>query len=827
MSQETPMIRQYQEIKQKHQDAILFFRLGDFYEMFYDDALLASKELEITLTGRGHEENRMPMCGIPYHAADAYISKLIDKGHKVAICEQVEDPASAKGIVRREVIKIITPGTLLNTDMLSEKENNYLVALAFGKKSTGLAYIDISTGDFRITELDSKQKVLDEILRFGPKECLIPDIVDDEHQSIVSFLKANQVMISYYKDIYDYENVLRIIKDHFNLASLESFGIDNHHPALAAVAAILDYLSETQKTTLNHINSLKAYALDEFLKVDATTRRNLELLETVRDKSAIGSLLWVMDRTKTGMGARLLKQWIQQPSVKISEIDARLNAVEELVGDSLRRTSLGEALKNISDIERLTGKIATKTCNARDLVGLKESLIRLPEVTKLLKGYRGLLNVLANFPSITEVVELVGAAIVDQPPLTIKEGGIIKPGYDVSLDEIAFAAKDGKSWIANLEFEERKRTGIKSLKVGFTRVFGYYIEISHANHHLVPLDYIRKQTLVNAERYITPDMKEKETLILNADERMKAREYEIFCEVRDQVGCFVASLKEIATALSEIDVLLSFADVAVDSNYVKPKISDSMVVRLKNSRHPVVEKTLGEHNFVPNNVLLDDKENMFLLITGPNMGGKSTFLRQTALICLMAQMGSFVPAEEAEIGVVDRIFTRIGAMDDIFSGQSTFMVEMIETANILNNATDRSLVILDEIGRGTATFDGMSIAAAVVEYLHTKVKAKTMFATHYHEITGLANKYPGIKNLNVLIKDSKDTITFLHKIAEGSADKSYGIQVAKLAGLPAEVVERAKDVYKTLEMVENDFQTPQKRVKIQSKDQGKNQISLF
>lgn len=797
MSDLTPMAKQYHDIKAQHKDAILFFRLGDFYEMFNEDAEKASRELDLVLTGRGSEENRMPMCGIPYHAADNYIARLIDKGYKVAICEQVEDPKLAKGVVKREVIRIISPGTVMESNLLSDKSNNYLLAVTKEKNKYGLAYADASTGEFKVTEIEDEEKLLDEINRIGPAEILISDLVD---------IPLSGKPASAFKDTYDTEAAEEKLKVFFKVNSLNSFGLESVKAGWGAAAAILDYIKEAQKTNLDQLRIIQPYHTSEFMFVDAATRRNLELTQTIRDKSHVGSLLWVLDKTKTSMGARLLRQWVLQPLLEENKINQRLDAVEELFKDARLRGELAQQLKNISDIERAVGRIASSSANARDLIALKESLRTLPALKNPLKGVSAsLLLEIAGLPDFSEVAKLIEQAVVDDPPFILKEGGLIKPGFNPELDEILKAAREGKDWIARLENEERKKTGIKSLKVGFTRVFGYYIEITNTNLDQVPADYIRKQTLVNAERFITPELKEKESLILNADERMKDMEYKIFCEVRSQVAEHTPELQKLARALAQLDVLLSLAEAAVENHYCRPRISKDQTIRISESRHPVVEKTLGEYRFVPNEVEINGEDSRFLLITGPNMAGKSTYMRQVALTCLLAQIGSYVPAKEAQLGLVDRIFTRIGAMDDIFSGQSTFMLEMTETANILNNATEKSLIILDEIGRGTATFDGMSIAAAVAEFIHTRIKAKTLFATHYHEITQLADKHPGMKNLNVLVKEEGDQITFLHRIVAGPADRSYGIQVAQLAGLPKQVVERAKEIYNTLEMVENDL----------------------
>jgi DNA mismatch repair protein MutS len=817
------------------------------------------------------------MCGIPFHAADNYIARLIDKGYKVAICEQVEDPKDAKGVVKREVIKIVTPGTVLESNLLSEKSNNYLLAITKEKNKYGLAYVDASTGEFYLTVVESQAELNDEINRISPAEVLVSDMIEDlwkPETKRLGFQKEgnrevhSQVSLTTFRDTFDFESAEGKLKDFFGVKSLDSFGLENYPEAWGAAVAVIEYLKETRKSALGQIKKIKPYRTAAFMFIDAATRRNLELIQTIRDKSFVGSLLWVLDQTKTSMGARLLKQWLLQPLLDAEAIKQRLDAVEELARENILRAELGKEIGNIADVERAIGRIASASANAKDLVALKESLQLLPKVRRLLINFKAvLLRKILNDPETKrlgslnseeprslfagyeeEIIDLLTCAINPDPPFTLKDGGLIKDGFQKELDEIKQAAREGKNWIAGLENEERRRTGIKSLKVGFTKVFGYYIEVTKANLSQVPENYIRKQTLVNCERFITPELKEKESLILNADERMKQMEYEVFCDVRTKVAEYTAELQELAHVLAEIDVLLSLAEIAVTNHYCRPEIQkpdpdyrrDKIQTRIKiiESRHPVIEKTLGEYNFVPNNVELNDNTSRFLLITGPNMGGKSTYMRQVALTCLMAQIGSFVPAKQAELCLVDRIFTRIGAMDDIFSGQSTFMMEMTETANIVNNATERSLIILDEIGRGTATFDGMAIAAAVAEYIHVKIKAKTLFATHYHEITQLADKHPGMKNLNMLVKSEGDHVTFLHRIVDGPADRSYGIQVAKLAGLPSEIVERAKDIYSRLEMVENGLgeikdhrlKTTDQRprtMRRESKAIGQEQVSLF
>lgn len=825
MTDQTPMARQYKDIKSQHQDAILFYRLGDFYEMFYKDAELASRELNLTLTGRGQDENRMPMCGVPYHAAQGYIAKLLEKGYKVAICEQVEEASAAKGLVKREVIKIYTPGTVIDPAYLPEKSNSYLLVVSYEKDKFGIAYVDASTGEFKVTEIDDENKVFDEINRINPSEVLFTDMW------VKSLPPHFASRITRYKDKYDKDLAQDRLKKYLNVVSLQSFGIDDLSVGLSAAAAILDYLEETQKTSLGHINRITPYLAEEFMVIDPQTRRNLELTQTVKDKAFKGSLLWVLDHCQTNIGSRMLGQWLLMPLKSIVDINYRLDSIEELIANPILRAQISEKLMNVFDIERLTAKIASSGANARDIIALFSSIREIPGIKDLLKDSKSkLLKDINLLPNMDALIELINKSIVSDPPMTIKEGGIIKDGFNTELDELKKITRGGKTWIAELENSERIRTGIKSLKVGFNKVFGYYIEVTTSNLSQVPQDYIRKQTLTNCERYITPELKDKESQVLNADDRSKELEYELFCQIRFQAAQFTVDLQKISKMLAQLDVLNSLAEVASSNKYCRPVLSELYEIGVKASRHPVIEKTLGEHNFVPNNIEMND-ENSFLLITGPNMAGKSTYMRQAALISIMAQIGSFVPALEAKLPIIDRIFTRIGAMDDIYSGQSTFMVEMTETANILNNATKDSLIILDEIGRGTATFDGMSIAAAVAEYIYSKIGAKTMFATHYHEITQLADKHPGMKNLNVLIKESGDQIIFIHKIVEGPADKSYGIQVAKLAGLPKEVTNRAKEIYETLEMVENDLSEVKTKQTIKHKQSKKaasqNQASLF
>jgi len=801
------MVKQYQDIKSQHKDAILFFRLGDFYEMFNEDAKIASKELELTLTGRGEGEKRMPMCGVPYHAADNYISKLLGKGYKVAICDQTEDPKLAKGLVKRDVVKVITPGTVQETRMLDERTSNYLLAVSFLKNDAGLAFIDSSTGEFKMTCFAGDKNIevlIEEINRIAPSEILLPDIIPVGSSKLSEDLKSAGYSITSYKDTYDVDIAQKILKEQFNVTSLDSFGLSDFKPGYGAAVAIIDYLKNTQKGPLAHVNKILPYETGDYMYIDPSTRRNLELVSTIRDRSTKGSLVWVLDRTATPMGSRLLKNWILQPLLDIKEINSRLDAVEELSGYLILRNELSQTLSSVHDMERLIGKVASGAANAKDLSALKISLMNLPKIKLTLKNCRsGKIKNVKELNEQDEVIKLIDKAITEDPPHTLKEGGLIKKGFNEELDKLKGMTQGNKEWISELELKERQRTGIKSLKVGYTSVFGYYIEISRSNLNSAPADYIRKQTLVNCERFITPDLKEREALILNAEEKMFAMEYDIFIDVRSKVASYTKDLQLVSRALAELDVLLSFAAVSAERKYSRPILDEQGDIHIKGGRHPVVEATLGENMFVPNDTSMDREKTRFSLITGPNMAGKSTYMRQVCLICLMAQTGSFVPAQAAALPLIDRIFTRIGAMDDIYAGQSTFMVEMTETANIINNATLRSLIILDEIGRGTSTFDGMSIAASVAEFIHTKIKAYTLFATHYHEITQLADKHPGMKNLNTLVKKEGDKVIFLHRIVDGAADQSYGIEVAKLAGLPDEIVSRAKEIYGTLEMVES------------------------
>ncbi|WP_053957292.1 DNA mismatch repair protein MutS [Inediibacterium massiliense] len=812
MTKLTPMMQQYMELKEKYKDCILFFRLGDFYEMFFEDALLASKELEITLTGRdcGMKE-RAPMCGVPHHSSESYIAKLVDRGFKVAICEQVEDPSQAKGIVKRDVVKIITPGTIIDAHMLEEKQNNYIMSIYIDKNGAGIAYSDVSTGELKTTQfIDEKFfiKLLDEIVKVNPKEI----IINTFDCAGVNIEKEISLITSSYMNEFDswaFEKKYgeQKIKDHFKVASLDGLGLNHKDKSICATGALIEYLQDTQKNALSYINNIEVYATDSFMILDKSTRRNLELTETMRDKKRRGSLLWVLDKTSTAMGARMLRKWIEEPLKEVDSIRARLDGVKSLKDHLMIREELKEALKNVYDLERLVVRISYGNANARDLVNLKSSLGALPKIKDILKDIdASILRKLMNqMYLVEEVRELIHRSIMDEPSLALKEGGIIKDGYDKELDELRDIVRNSKQWIANLENDQKNSTGIKSLKIGFNKVFGYYLEVTKSNLHLVPDYFIRKQTLANAERYITPELKEVESKVLGAEDKIIELEYEIFIRVREEIKRFTKEIQDTAHAVASLDVLLSFAEVSDRFGYVKPVVSDDCEIEICDGRHPVVERTMDVDLFVGNDTLLDGEENRFSIITGPNMAGKSTYMRQVALIVLMAQIGCFVPAQNAKIGIVDRIFTRVGASDDLAQGQSTFMVEMSELANILNQATKNSLIILDEIGRGTSTYDGLSIAWAVVEYISSKDKigAKTLFATHYHELTELEGIFEGVKNYSISVKENNDDIIFLRKIIRGSIDQSYGIQVAKLAGVRDEVIDRAKEILIQLE--ENDI----------------------
>lgn len=790
----TPMMQQYRDIKSKHTNEILFFRLGDFYEMFFEDAELASRELEITLTARdGGQNTRIPMCGVPYHAADNYIARLIGKGYKVAICEQVEDPKSAKGIVRREVVKIITPGTVLSETLLVKQSNNYLAILLQNQETISLAASDISTGECLWADFTGSNRlndVCDQLFRLMPSELVLVDALISEE--LQSFLQ-NRLHNCVYTILEDSDSVQvnKLPAEHFKQEEIpESNG------AFLAVGVLLYYLHNTLKTGLSHINSLQKYNVADHLIIDSTTLRNLEITNNTRDGGKLGTLFQVIDFTKTAMGTRLLKKWLEFPLIDIGKITRRQDAIEEFHIKPAMRQKIQDKLANVYDFERILTRIEVGLANARDLNALKTSLASLPDIkTALNDAKSGLLQGIDGKIKVqTEIVELIEAAITDNPPIAVRDGGMIKAGYNNELDELHELAYNSKKWVQDLEAHERETTGIRSLKVGYNKVFGYYIEVTHTNAAAVPSNYVRKQTLANAERYITPELKEFENKILGAQERIINLEYHLFLELRELIKTKVPELQSIAKQVANVDVLVSLSEAAIRYNYIRPKISSERKILIRDGRHPVVERLLLSNMFVPNDVELNHSDCEVMVITGPNMAGKSTFMRQVALLTLMAQVGSFIPAREAVIGPVDRIFTRVGASDDLATGQSTFMVEMNEVAQILKNATADSLIVLDEIGRGTSTFDGMSIARAVIEYIKHRIKAKTLFATHYHELTELANQHGGVANYSVAVKERGKDVVFLRRIVPGGADKSYGIYVAQLAGLPKKVIERAKEL---------------------------------
>ncbi|HHZ00841.1 MAG TPA: DNA mismatch repair protein MutS [Sedimentibacter sp.] len=824
MAKYTPMMEQYFSIKDQYRDCILMFRLGDFYEMFFDDAITASRVLEIALTGRDcGQEERAPMCGVPYHAVDGYISKLIENGYKVAICEQLEDPSLAKGIVKRDVIRVITPGTIIDQGMLDAKSNNYLCCI-YLDKGFGMSYADISTGELFVTENISlsdflKNRVndplIEEISKISPSEIISNQFTGDE----------NLDPKIYIRNPLNFEDCKTAILRHFKVISLDSLGLQDNYHAVMSLGMLLRYLDETQKTSLDHINKLKFYTLGDYMQLDSGTRKNLELIETIRGKKGPGTLYHVIDNTMTAMGGRLLKKWIEEPLKNIKHINLRLDAVEELYKNVMVSNNIKEYLKSVYDIERLLSRIVYGNCNGRDLNALKQSLSNLPDLKAELSGLTSRLfaEIYTNFDELKDIFDLIDEAIIDDPPVSVKEGGIIKAGYNEELDELKEITINGKTWISNLQSKEREATGIKNLKIGYNKVFGYYLEVTKSYLKDVPDHYIRKQTLANCERYVTPELKEMEAKILNADEQIMKLEYELFLKVREYIKGHVRRIQETAYDIALIDVLNSLAIAAVKNNYVRPEMNNKGYISIIDGRHPVIEKIIKNEMFVPNDTYIDNKEYRMSIITGPNMAGKSTYMRQVALIALLAHIGSFVPARKAEICIIDKIFTRVGASDDLSQGQSTFMVEMSEVSYILKNATSDSLLILDEIGRGTSTYDGLSIAWSVVEYITKKIKAKTLFATHYHELSELESKLKSVKNYKILIKEENDKITFLRKIKEGSIDRSYGIQVANLAGLPEEVVERAKEILKQLD--ESDINKPFARRKNRVNDAF--QVSLF
>lgn len=798
------MMAQYMETKKQYSDCILFYRLGDFYEMFFDDALTASRELEITLTGKecGLEE-RAPMCGVPYHAVDSYLSRLVQKGYKVAIAEQMEDPKLAKGLVKREVIRVVTPGTITSAQALDETKNNYLMGIVYLADKMGVSVADITTGDFLVTEVSTDRALFDEINKFSPAEVICNDAfsmsgisledLKDRYHFTVSALDSH-----FFQD----DSCRKVLREHFKVGSLEGLGLGDYDCGVIAAGAVLQYLYDTQKSTLDHLTTIVPYATGNYMVLDSSTRRNLELLETMREKQKRGSLLWVLDKTRTAMGARLLRTWIEQPLISREDILKRQNAIEELNLNYISREELGEYLNPVYDLERLIGRISYKTANPRDLLAFRNSIAMVPHIKRLLGEFTSdaLKELEQELDPLEDLEDLITRAIVEEPPITVREGGMIRDGYNEEADRLRHAKTEGKTWLAELEARERESTGIKNLKVKYNKVFGYYFEVTNSFKDLVPEYFIRKQTLTNAERYTTDELKNLEDVILGAEDKLFSLEYDLFCGVRDAIAAEVVRIQKTARAVAAVDVFVSLSVVATRSNYVKPQINEKGTIQIKGGRHPVVEKMMRDDMFVANDTILDNSRNRISIITGPNMAGKSTYMRQTALIVLMAQIGSFVPADQANIGICDRIFTRVGASDDLASGQSTFMVEMTEVANILRNATRNSLLILDEIGRGTSTFDGLSIAWAVVEHISNTrlLGAKTLFATHYHELTELEGLMSGVTNYCIAVKEQGDDIVFLRKIVKGGADKSYGIQVAKLAGVPDSVISRAKELVEQL-----------------------------
>ena len=809
----TPMMEMYCKTKEEYKDCILFYRLGDFYEMFFDDAITASRELEITLTGKdcGMEE-RAPMCGIPYHAYENYMNRLVEKGYKVAICEQVEDPKQAKGLVKREVVQIVTPGTNMSTGSLNETKNNYLMSIFYDDKY-GISFADITTGDFFTTEVESLSKVMDEISKFSPVEILVNEAVSLEENgsigiSLLNLREKDHTMITIMEDwYYDYDMDERLIKDQFHMMNLEGLGLKDYPNAARSVGCLLYYLKDTQKGSVDHINHISTYHVEDFVVLDSASRRNLELCETMRDKNKRGSLLWVLDKTKTAMGARMLRSMVEQPCIRKEMIENRLDAIEALNNSMITRDELREYLSAVYDLERLMTRITLKTANPRDLIAFKNSIAILPHVRTILQEFdKGLLaEYEQELDELTDLCTAIEAAIVDEPPILVKEGGIIRDGYNETVDMLKNAKSDGKNWLIELEAKEREATGIKNLKIKFNKVFGYYFDVTNSFKNMVPEHFIRKQTLANSERYSSDELEDIAGKILGAEDRLFGLEYDLFVELRDNLAKEVKRVQKAAKIIADLDALASLAYVAEKNHFVRPSINEEGRIEIKEGRHPVVEKVLDNDSFITNDTLLDNDLNRVSIITGPNMAGKSTYMRQVALIVLMAQIGSYVPAQSADIGIVDRIFTRVGASDDLASGQSTFMVEMSEVANILRNATANSLLILDEIGRGTSTYDGLSIAWAVVEYISSKdlLGAKTLFATHYHELTELEGKLESVNNYCISVKESGEDIVFLRKIIKGGADKSYGIQVAKLAGVPEVVLARAREI--AAELSEHDI----------------------
>ena len=809
MAEFSPMMQHYLATKSQYKDCILFYRLGDFYEMFFDDAITTSRELELTLTGKDcGQEERAPMCGIPYHAAENYISKLISKGYKVAICEQLEDPKLAKGIVKRDVIRVVTPGTVMESNLLEEKKNNYIMSIYKSGIFYGVTVCDISTGDFRTTQIKDRNNfamLLDEISRYSPAEIIVNPMMAECTEEIDRIRERFEIYVTKLEES-EFLGDYKVIDERYHLQDDNGEFVETIKDkglCVASTSGFIKYLLDTQKNSLDHINTLKIYSTTKYMSLDINARRNLEITEKLRDKSKKGTLLWVLDKTSTAMGGRLLRRWLSDPLIDSKQINSRLDAVEELKNDLILKGDIIDLLKGVYDIERLAGKISYGSVNARELISLKNSVRQLPEIKKILSRTKSkmLVDLYESLDTLDDVYELIEKTIVDEPPISVKEGGLIKLGFDEEIDKLKTATTQGKNWLIELETREREATGIKGLKVGFNKVFGYYIEVTKSNINMVPDRYIRKQTLTTGERYITEELKNLENQILGAEEKVVNLEYNAFVQVRDQIEKQILRVQKSASIVSSLDVLCSFATVADEQNYVKPIIDNEGIIDIKDGRHPVIEKILPSGSFVQNDTYLDKKDNRLSIITGPNMAGKSTYMRQVALITLMAQCGCFVPASYAKIGVVDKIFTRVGASDDLSMGQSTFMVEMMEVATILKEATSNSLVILDEIGRGTSTYDGLSIAWAVAEYISDSEKcgAKTLFATHYHELTKLEEKLEGVKNYSIAVKEKGEDVIFLRKIVPGGTDESYGVHVAKLAGVPQVVTKRANEILRSLE----------------------------
>lgn len=804
----TPMMQQYMKIKAQYKDAIVFFRLGDFFEMFFDDAIIASKELEIALTQRdcGLEE-RAPMCGIPHHVSESYISKLVDKGYKVAICDQLEDPALAKGIVKRDVVKVVTPGTIIDSIAIDDKTNNFLVSIYLDKFGVGISYVDNSTGEMYTTEFLGVEDncfrfIIDELGKTQPSEILC----NDELIKNSKYIKIIKNRINPFINTYDANNLIEdeiksIVKKQFKVQNLDKLGINNKIYSLIATSKLIDYLYTTQKNTLDHINSIFFYEPENYMIMDINTRANLEILETIKSRDKKGALIGILDKTKTAMGGRLLKKWLEQPLLDKKAINYRLNIVDYFYNNLMLLDDIRRILNNVYDIERLISKISNGNCNGRDLISLKTSIVNLPSIKKLLinTDNNDLKKIGYEIDDLEDIYLLIDKSIDENPPITVKEGGLIKGGFNPKLDEFRESSLKGKEWLSNLELEEKNKTGIKNLKIGYNRIAGYYLEVTKSNLSLVPDYYIRKQTLANSERYYTEELKNMESKILGAEEKSLNLEYEIFQDIRNSVKKEIVRIQDVSKQIAMIDVLSNFALISKNNNFIKPELNTKGIIQIEEGRHPVVENTIDNNLFVPNDTYLDTSNNMIQIITGPNMAGKSTYMRQVAIITLLSQIGSFVPAKYANIGIVDRIFTRIGASDNLSQGESTFMVEMNEVSNIIKSATKNSLIILDEVGRGTSTYDGLSIAWAVVEYIHEKVKAKTLFATHYHELTQLQEKLDGIINLTITAEERGDDIVFLRKIVKGSTNKSYGIQVARLAGIHQDIINRANEILSLIE----------------------------